>query len=102
MADRLWTGATCRVGFPARATRFLGEGRGELKPTAGKGERGYRGVGVNSDAKFGAARCGVETATGSRVMRGEFAGGVGYGVHCCRDENWQSRVKNAIMIPIAK
>ena len=55
MADRLWTGATCRVGFPARATGFLGERRKELKPMTGKGERGYRGVGVNSDGKFGAA-----------------------------------------------
>ena len=102
MADRLWTGATCRVGFPARAAGFPGEGREELKPTAGKGERGYRGVGVNSDGKFGAAECGVETATGSRVMRGEFTGGVGYGVQCCRDENWQPGVKNAIRIPITK
>ena len=27
-------------------------------------------------AKFGAADCGVETATGSGVMRGKFTGGV--------------------------
>ena len=39
--------------LPRAGDRFLGEGRKELKPTTGKGERGYRGVGVNSDGKFG-------------------------------------------------
>ena len=35
---------------------------------------------MNSDGKFGAAGCGVETATGSGVMRCEFTGGGRYGV----------------------